>query len=164
MAGLDKRKYIEALNQRFVELKEMYRQNGIPFEFWGGETADLIHQCDSVIMDACLVARADKKDVITGDLIVPGDTIIGARSGGPCKYEKKPNSGHMSNGSTGLRLGVMHSEYGDKYPEICAVRGDKYSGRFHIGETPTGLDMEISEALMSPTRHFPFIIRALRGF
>jgi phosphoribosylformylglycinamidine cyclo-ligase len=158
---LDKRKYIKAFNKRMGELKEMYREQGIPFSFWGGETADLIHQCDTIIMDACLTARTKPENVITGDLVVPGDTIIGARSGGPCNFEEEPNSGHMSNASTGLRLGLMHPDYENKFPEIGCVRGDRYTGKYHIGDEPTGLGMEISEALMSPTRHFPFIIKAL---
>jgi phosphoribosylformylglycinamidine cyclo-ligase len=158
---VDKKAYLKALNRGFERIKRLYAEHGIPFRITSGETADLVHQTETVILGGDIYARGDEKDVITGDLISQGDVILGIGSGGPCKFEARPNSGMMSNGSTFARLVLMHPRYAELHPEIAEPRGDPYSGRFSIGDVPDGLDMEVSEALMSPTRHFPVIAYGL---
>jgi len=158
---VDKEAYLTALNQGFLRIKQLYAQHGQTFLFTGGETADLVDQTRNMIFDGTITAYADKKKVITGDEIKPGDIIIGVRSGGPCNFEKELNSGHMSNGSTGLRHMFMRYDYQERYPEIVDPEGDDYIGRFCIGDEPEGLGMEISQALMSPTRHFPIIVKKI---
>jgi len=159
---VDKKAYLAAINAGFARIKQMYKERGINVLFAGGETADLVDQCKNVIFDGHIHARAnDPKKVVTCERIAPGDVIFGFRSGGSCRLEAKPNSGFMSNGLTGGRHVLMHPDYALKYPEIADPRGDAYTGRFRIGDVPTGLDMEISEAIMSPTRHFPLVVKRL---
>ena len=159
---VDKKRYLAALNAGFERIKKVYAAHGILVLFAGGETADLVDQTKTVIFNGDIYARAnDPRKVVTCERIAPGDVIFGFRSGGDCALEANLNSGLMSNGLTGGRHDLMHADYGKKYPETIDLRGDPYKGRFRIGDVPTGLGMEVSEALMSPTRHFPLIVKRL---
>lgn len=158
---VDKQKYIDAFNARMAELKELYAKHDLPFIYTGGETADLIHQCDSVILGGFLTARTKPKQVITGEDVAPGDVIIGIRSGGTCNLETKPNSGAMSNGATGTRVDLVHSDYAKKYPFIACELGDPYTGTHKLDDEPADLGMTLGEALMSPTRQYAIMMKAL---
>jgi len=155
-----KQEYLNAINQRMAELLRLYQENDMPFVWAGGETADLPDQVRTIVFDGTITARSKKENVITGELIAPGDEIFGLASGGACKLEGKPNSGIMSNGSTLARHCLMAGIYGERYPEIVDDSDRGYSGRYMIDSQLTD-DMTVSEAIISPTRHFSIIVNKI---
>jgi phosphoribosylformylglycinamidine cyclo-ligase len=106
-----------------------------------------------------MFGRVPLNEVITGELIEPGDKIIGVRSGGKIRYEKYNNSGIMSNGHTLARNCLMKPEYVEKYPEISHPERDRYTGRFYYDHFFDELDSTIGEALLSPTRLYSPIVK-----
>jgi phosphoribosylformylglycinamidine cyclo-ligase len=55
----------------------------------------------------------------------------------------------------------MKKEYLDKYPEISHPGKGRYSGKYSFDDEVKGLDMTIGEALLSPTRIFAPIAKAV---
>ncbi len=155
--------YMDAINQRFAELMEFYAEHGMGFTFAGGETADLPDQVGTYVFDGTVYARAPREKIVTCEKISPGDIIMGLRSGGSCDIEGGPNSGIMSNGLTMARHVLMHPDYAGKYPEIKDTSRDDntYTGRFRVDDRPGDLGMSVSEAIISPTRHFSIIVHEL---
>ncbi len=151
-----------ALNSGFGECFGMLKKHGIKISFLGGETADLPDQLRTLDVSGTVSARVELSKVVTGERIKPGDVIVGLRSGGRAKYERKENSGLMCNGVTLARRCLMKREYERKYPEIKAPDGKSYYGRFAFDDHLDELDMMVGEAVLSPTRIFaPVIMRLL---
>jgi len=155
-----KENYIQALNKGFEKSLTLLRKYGVNFIFCGGETADLPDQERTYDFAGTIRAEAKKRDVITGNKIVPGDAIIGIRSGGKANFEEKINSGIMSNGLTLARHALMHRSYDRKYPETHDPSNKNY-GRFMTTDSTKELGTTVGEAIMSPTRHFSIIIKSL---
>ena len=102
---------------------------------------------------------------LLGEIIKPGDKIIGVRSGGKIRYEKGENSGIMSNGHTLARSCLMKPEYVEKYPEISHPARGRYTGRYSYDDYIDQLGSTVSEVLLSPTRLFsPIALKALEKF
>jgi phosphoribosylformylglycinamidine cyclo-ligase len=154
--NIPKKVVMEEIGQRFEELIGLYRKYGSDIHFLGGETGDLPTQVTSAVFDVAVWARALKKDLIKGD-VVPGDKIFGFASDGQAAWEDEYNSGIMSNGLTLGRVGTMSSEYEKKYPYLGI-----HHGKYRVGEK-VGLanDMSVSDALISPTRHWGLFIKIL---
>jgi len=153
---------LRVLNSGFEECFEMLKHHGIRVLFSGGETADLPDQLRTLDVSGVVNGRVELSKVITGASIKPGDVIIGLRSGGKTKYEKKENSGIMCNGLTLARLSLMSKDYQEKYPEIADPEGRGYYGRFRFDQYLDELGMTIGEALLSPMRFFvPVILKVL---
>jgi len=152
---------LKVLSSGFRECLNLLRRYGINILFSGGETADLPDQIQTIDISGTINGRVKLSMVISGERIKSGDLIIGLRSGGKTKYEKRENSGIMCNGLTLARLCLMSKEYQRKYPEISAgERG--YYGRFRVDQYLDELGMTVGEALTSPTRLFaPVIMRIL---
>lgn len=152
---------LKVLSSGFRECLNLLRRYGINILFSGGETADLPDQIQTIDISGTINGRVKLSMVISGERIKPGDLIIGLRSGGKTKYEKRENSGIMCNGLTLARLCLMSKEYQRKYPEISAgERG--YYGRFRVDQYLDELGMTVGEALTSPTRLFaPVIMKIL---
>lgn len=151
---------MEEVAIRFVELMELYRKYGFNIFFLGGETADLPDQVNSIVCDVAVNARALKKDIIIGN-VKNGDKIFGFASDGRAVWENEDNSGLMSNGATLARTYLMWKGYTEKYPFLIRPEGC-YKGRFQVGEFADGLaDMSVSDALISPTRHWSILIKLL---
>jgi len=111
--------------------------------------------------------RVDLSKAIIGERIKPGDIIVGFRSGGRTKYERKENNGIMCNGITLARLCLMHRRYQEKYPEILESGDSKrsYYGRFKFDDSIDELGMTAGEAILSPTRLYaPVISRVIERF
>jgi phosphoribosylformylglycinamidine cyclo-ligase len=153
---------LSALNHGFRECFETLGQYGIRILFSGGETADLPDQLRTLDVSGVVNGRVELSKAVTGANIKPGDVIIGLRSGGKTKYEKKENSGIMCNGLTLARICLMDKDYQKKYPEIADPEGRGYYGRFKIEKYVDELSMTVGEALVSPMRFFiPVILRVL---
>jgi len=154
--NLPKKVIMEEIGQRFQELMELYRRYGFDIHFLGGETGDLPTQVNSAVFDVAVWARALKKDIIEGN-VKPGDKIYGFASDGQAVWEEEYNSGIMSNGLTLGRVGTMSADYEKKYPHLGI-----HHGKYEVGEK-AGLpnDMSVSDALISPTRHWGIFIRIL---
>jgi len=160
---IDKKKLLEELNSGFTENLELLTEYGIKILFSGGETADLPDLVRTLDVSATMNGRVKLPEVITGQKIKRGDVIIGLRSGGKTKYEKKENSGIMCNGLTLARLCLMHKSYQEKYPEILGEADlRRHYGRFKFDNFIDELGMPIGEALLSPMRFFaPVIFKIL---
>lgn len=151
---------MKAVATRITELCKLYCQHGFQIKFLGGETADLPDQVRSGVFDISIIAWADKTDLITGN-VQPGDVIFGFPSDGRAVWEAKENSGIMSNGLTMARRELMSEKYNDKYPNLKR-EGDFYHGKFSYDDFPAELNgMTFSEALLSPTRQWPLVIKKI---
>lgn len=149
-----------AVARRMSELLELYRSFGFSIKFLGGETADLRHQVRSGVFDVGITAFEEKNNLIAGN-VEPGDIIFGFQSDGQAAWETRPNSGIMSNGLTMARSALMSREYNTKYPQL---RGEDpcYSGRFLYNQPLwSGNKMTAGEALISPTRQWPIVVKEL---
>ena len=130
----------------------------------GGETADLPDQMMTLDVSGSVFGVVELRKVVTGRDVRPGDVIVGLRSGGRARYERRENSGIMCNGITLARLSLMKPEYEEKYPEISASEG-RYRGRYGIDDYVDELRMTVGEAILSPTRVYaPIVLRMLREF
>ncbi len=157
---LPKEEYLKALNSGFDKYLKFLRSNGLYFIFGGGETADLPDQLRTYDLSVTVYGESPIGAVVTGDKIVPGDSIIGIRSGGKANFEAKRNSGIMSNGLTLGRHCLMSADYNEKYPETYE-EGKEYTGKFEVNDHSEELGMTVGEALVSPTRSFSIMIDAL---
>lgn len=155
-ANVPKDLIMEQIAIRFEQLKTFFDLRGIRMQFLGGETADLPDQVKSIVFDIAVSSRILKTRLITGN-VQAGDTIFGMASDGQARWETESNSGIMSNGLTMARIKLMSKEYNDKYPEL--MRAEKpYEGRFLISDYK---GLEVSKAIMSPTRQWAGIIKMI---
>lgn len=151
---------MEQVAIRMAELRDFYRSYDFKIYWLGGETADLPDQVHSIVFDVCVNARELRKNIIIGN-VQNGDKIFGFLSTGQAVWENEVNSGLMSNGATLARTYGMWSGYTQKYPFLIRPEGT-YKGRFMVGEYDDVLPgMSVSDALISPTRHWSILIRLL---
>ena len=64
-------------------------RHGIEIQSGGGETADLGDVVRTVLVDSTMVARLERKSVITGEKLRPGLALVGFASFGKSAYEEK---------------------------------------------------------------------------
>lgn len=158
---LPKQDVLKAVSDGFRECLDVLKKNGTVIRFAGGETADLPDQLRTLDVSGTIHARAKKDEVVTGAEIKEGDIIVGLRSGGKTKYEKKLNSGIMCNFITLARHCLMKKEYGKKHPELGDSAGEEYYGRFTFDEFNDELGMTVGDAILSPTRLFTPVIQQM---
>lgn len=141
----------------------MLRDNGIVIESGGGETADLGDTVRTLVVDSTVVARARRSEILTGEKLRPGLTIVGLSSGGQATYETSECSGLGSNGFTMLRHEFLSSHYKDAYPEVFApeIAELAYTGRFRLSDPLPGSTMTVGQALLSPTRTYLPVLKAM---
>ncbi len=140
------------------------REQGVDIHSGGGETADVGDLTPTLVVDSCTAAVMRKSDVITGDGIRPGLSIVGLASGGQASYEERENSGIGSNGLTSARHDLLSAHYRKKYPETFdpQIAPDLvYTGPFRMSDRLPGSKMSVGEALLSPTRSYAPVIAAL---
>jgi phosphoribosylformylglycinamidine cyclo-ligase len=154
---------IEGTQEFFDEL----RGYGVNIQFMGGETADVGDLVRTIAVNGTMTARWPKAKIITNERIAPGDLIVGISSSGKAKYEKEYNSGIGSNGLTSARHDVLESSYGHYYPESVEPMLDKdviYTGSHKLTDpvtTETGVDTTVGKLLLSPTRTYAPVVKAL---
>jgi phosphoribosylformylglycinamidine cyclo-ligase len=157
---LPKRELLSSLAKGFRRVLGDLRGLGIRIPFLGGETADLPDQVRTLDLSGALAALVRLSEVRKGEKVKEGDMIVGLRSGGRTRYERRENSGLMCNGITLARHVLMSGEYTRKYPELAEGRG--YRGRFRFDDYSEELGMTVGEALLSPTRLFsPVVLKIL---
>ena len=140
------------------------REHGVAIFSGGGETADVGDLTPTVVVDSCCSAVMRKADVITGEEIRPGLTIVGLASDGQASYEDSENSGIGSNGLTSARHDLLSSHYRKAYPETFDPAIDPafvYTGPFRMADPLPGSRLSVGQALLSPTRSYAPVIRAL---
>ncbi|MEM0358921.1 MAG: AIR synthase-related protein [Candidatus Hadarchaeales archaeon] len=158
---LPKGELLSSLAEGFRRTLKELEALGLEIPFLGGETADLPDQVRTLDLSGTIAARIEFSEVRRGEEIRKGDLIVGLRSGGRTKYEKRENSGIMCNGLTLARHVLMRREYTRKYPELVDREG--YRGRFKFDDYLEELGMTVGEALLSPTRFFaPVVLRILK--
>lgn len=143
---------------------EKMRSYGVNMYLTGGETADVGDLVQTVIVDSTVTARMPRKDVITNELIAPGDVIIGLASFGQTTYEDQYNSGMGSNGLTSARHDVFSKVYAQKYPESYDVSIPPevvYSGNCLLTQKVEGVDMDAGKLVLSPTRTYAPVIKQI---
>jgi phosphoribosylformylglycinamidine cyclo-ligase len=119
-----------------------------------------------VVVDSTVVCRMRQNEVIDNSNIKPGDVVVGLASYGKANYEAAYNGGMGSNGLTSARHDVFAKEYASKYPETYdhKVPSDLvYSGKYKVTDTVAGVDINIGQLVLSPTRTYaPIIVEVLR--
>jgi len=151
---------MKEMAERFAELRELYAGYGMELRFLGGETADLLDQVKSAVLNVTVTSWVDKAYVVSGN-IRPGDIIFGFPSTGCAIWEKQSNPGIMSNGLTLSRKKTMAAVYNAKYP-FLKRDGDFYSGQFLVGDRPDIMGgMTAGEMLTFPTRQWAIVIKIL---
>ena len=154
---------IEGTQEFFDELKSY----GVLVHFLGGETADVGDLVRTIAVNGTMTARWPKKGIINNEKIGAGDLIVGISSSGKSTYEKVYNSGIGSNGLTSARHDVLESSYGHYYPETVEPMLDKdviYTGTYKMTDlvkTETGEEMPVGKLLLSPTRTYAPVIKAI---
>ena len=154
---------IEGTQEFFDELKTY----GVTIQFMGGETADVGDLVRTIAVNGTMTARWPKSRIITNEKIEAGDVIVGISSSGRALYEKFYNSGIGSNGLTSARHDVLESVYGHHYPETVEPSLDQdviYNGTHKLTDsvkTETGEEMEVGKLLLSPTRTYAPVVKAI---
>src|SRR5450755_3277522 len=154
---------IEGTQEFFDELINY----GVNIHFLGGETADVGDLVRTIAVNGTMMARWPKSRIITNEKIGEGDLIVGISSSGKSVYEKVYNSGIGSNGLTSARHDVLESSYGHYYPETVEPMLDKdviYTGSYKMTDpvkTETGEQVPVGKLLLSPTRTYAPVIKAL---
>jgi phosphoribosylformylglycinamidine cyclo-ligase len=158
-------------DEAIAEIITGYRQciatlasEGITIRMSGGETADVGDLCRTVIVDSTLCARVPRSDLVDTTNVTPGDLIVGFSNTGTSRFEQTPNSSMGSNGLTLARNVLLSRSLANKYPESCDPNLPTevaYRGPFNVTDYHESLGMTVGEALLSPTRTYAPLIKAL---
>ena len=126
------------------------------------ETADIGDLTRTIFVDASMIGRIKRDQILDNQRITPGDIIIGLASDESSNYEDAYNSGIGSNGLTAARHELL-SQYYLRYPETFSPDIPKeycYNGDFRLEDSLPGTPLTIGEALLSPTRTYsPILIK-----
>ena len=96
--------------------------------------------------------------------ICPGLAIVGLSSSGQATYEKTENSGIGSNGLTSARHELLSKHYFENYPETFDPNTPEeylYCGPHRMSDSLPHLPMSVGQALLSPTRTYLPVAKAL---
>jgi phosphoribosylformylglycinamidine cyclo-ligase len=155
---------IAAVIQGAQEFIDKMAEYGIEIKYMGGETADLGDSVRTTTIDGSMTARMKREDLIITNQIKPGDVIVGLESTGQAIYEKEYNSGIGSNGLTSARHDILNKRYLENYPESFDAATDAsvlYVGSKSMGDKLEGTSLSYGKALLSPTKTYAPIIKAL---
>ncbi|MDZ4846092.1 MAG: AIR synthase-related protein [Chitinophagales bacterium] len=146
-----------------VELIEEWNALGISLHLAGGETADVGDVVRTLDVGFTAFTRLKRAQVIDIN-IQPGDVIVGLASSGKATYEKEYNSGMGCNGLTSARHDVLGKYLLKKYPETFDPKVKPallYSGSKKLTDKDKESGMTIGKLLLSPTRTFFPLIKAM---
>lgn len=159
---------ISAIINGTEEVLAMLRKHGLNIISTGGETADVGDLVRTIIVDSTVTARMKRVDIINNAHIQAGDVIVGLASYGKASYEDFYNGGMGSNGLTSARHDVFANEYASKYPESFdnhVPANLVYSGKYKLTDTVAGVDVNIGQLVLSPTRTYaPILIEVFKNF
>ena len=146
------------------ELIGELNNHGINITSTGGETADIGDLVKTIVVDSTVIGRIKRNQIINNKNITEGNVIVGLASFGKSSYEKNYNSGIGSNGLTSARHDVFNSLLKNKYPESFDNSIQKeliYSGSKTIFDKIDGLNMNIGELILSPTRTYAPVVKKI---
>ena len=146
------------------ELIDELNNHGINITSTGGETADIGDLVKTIVVDSTVIGRIKRNQIINNKNITEGNVIVGLASFGKSSYEKNYNSGIGSNGLTSARHDVFNSILKNKYPESFDNSIQKeliYSGSKTIFDKIDGLNMNIGELILSPTRTYAPVVKKI---
>ena len=146
------------------ELIDKLNNHGINITSTGGETADIGDLVKTIVVDSTVIGRIKRNQIINNKNITEGNVIVGLASFGKSSYEKNYNSGIGSNGLTSARHDVFNSLLKNKYPESFDNSIQKeliYSGSKTIFDKIDGLNMNIGELILSPTRTYAPVVKKI---
>ena len=155
---------ISAIINGTEEVLQMLRDNGLDIHSTGGETADVGDLVKTIIVDSTVVSRMKKSDVVDNASIQKGDVIIGLSSYGKARYEQSYNAGMGSNGLTSARHDIFEKSYAKKYPESFDQGMPNelvYIGSKKLTDKIDGLDIDVGNLVLSPTRTYAPIIKKM---
>lgn len=144
------------------EYIETLLSHGINITYTGGETADVGDLVRTVSVDASMVARMKKEDIIHTSAIAPGQIIVGLASYGNCIYEKEYNSGMGSNGLTSARHDLLCEDYHhyDESVESMVERSFQYSGKNKLTDK-IYQNFDLGHLLLSPTMSYTPVLKKI---
>jgi len=154
---------IKEIIDGFEECIDTMQSFGTNIKFTGGETADVGDLVKTIIVDSTVACRPLRSDIKEVD-IQPNDVIIGFSSYGQSTYENSYNAGMGSNGLTSGRHDLLKHDYFTKYPESFDKNTPEeyiYSGIFSLTDILNGTDVNIGQALLSPTRTYAPILNKI---
>lgn len=146
------------------EILHELRCMGISIWSTGGETADIGDLVRTIVVDSTVVARMKRSDVISNNMISPGDVIVGLASYGQTTYEREYNAGMGSNGLTSARHDLFTHYLAAKYPESLDTTLPYeliYVGKYHLTDPVKEISMTAGRMVLSPTRTYAPVIREI---
>jgi phosphoribosylformylglycinamidine cyclo-ligase len=155
---------IKAIIDGYTACADMLAAEGIACHLTGGETADVGDLVRTVIADSTVMTRMPRSDVINAADMQAGDVIVSISGIGQARWETTANSGMGSNGLTAARHEALGGAYAEQYPETYApeiAREFIYNGQHQLGDQLPGADMSVGQALLSPTRTYAPLIKAV---
>ena len=155
---------ISAIISGTEEFLERMRGFGIGIRSTGGETADVGDLVRTIIVDSTVVCRMRRDEVIDNARIQAGDVVVGLASFGQANYEDAYNSGIGSNGLTSARHDVFNKAIATAFPETydpITAADLVYSGQADLLDPLEGTPRDMGRAVLSPTRTYAPIIRAV---
>lgn len=135
---------------------------GVHIVYTGGETADVGDVVRTISVDASMVSRMRKEDVIHTGNIHSGQIIVGLASYGHCIYEKEYNSGMGSNGLTSARHDLLSSHYAS-YSESIESLVDpsvQYTGKNRLTDIVYN-DIPLGKLILSPTMSYTPVLKRI---
>lgn len=161
---------VKAIIEGTQELIDELAKQDIHISFAGGETADVNDLVRTIIVDASMMARVKRTDVIDNANIKGGDVIVGLASFGKTNYETEYNGGMGSNGLTSARHDLFNKSVAEKYPESFDAYTDSsvtYCGPFNLTDTVdinyqnNSYTIPIAKLVLSPTRTYAPLIKKI---
>lgn len=153
---------LRALVEGTQEFCDRMTRLGVRLVVAGGETADVGDVVKTILVDAVLTGRLERRALISCEPR-PGDLIVGLASGGPAAaYEDAANSGIGCNGLTAARHALLNRGVAERFPEAYDETLDPgvvYRGPFAPDDRLPGTEFTVLRALLSPTRTFAPIIK-----
>ncbi|MDB5221740.1 MAG: phosphoribosylformylglycinamidine cyclo-ligase [Chitinophagaceae bacterium] len=143
---------------------------GINIHYVGGETADVGDVVRTIAVNGTMTARQRKNKIISNENIKAGNVIVGLASYGQSTYENEYNSGIGSNGLTSARHDILNKFYADNFKEsfdnglsddVVYIGKHKLTDNYKLQTTNYNPDVNIGKLLLSPTRTFAPLIKAL---
>ena len=157
---------LKAIIDGTQEFFDTLKTFGVNIKYLGGETADVGDVVRTIAVNGTMMARQEKKRIITNEKISAGNVIVGFSSYGQTVYESEYNSGLGSNGLTSARHDVLSKYYAEKYPEtyepllpseVVYIGKNKVTDLLDIGDQY----LEVGNLLLSPTRTYAPLMKRL---
>lgn len=155
---------VDALINLCQEFCEKLTQLGIDCHLLSGETADVGDLTRTATVGNTVIISMKRVDVIDASNMRPGDALIGFSSTGQANWEDAPNSSIGDNGLTSARHDCLRPDYREDAETYAPETPIEmvYCGEHSLDDSlPGDPCFTIAEALLSPTRTYLPLIKAL---